>query len=93
MAPLKTCLNGHQFFKSSSCPVCPVCENERKPKESFLAVLASPARRALENKGISTLLELSNYTEKEILSLNGMGKSSIPKLNDLLKKEGLHFKL
>jgi predicted RecB family nuclease len=89
---LKTCKNGHQFYKSSDCPSCPLCEQERKPKDSFLALLGAPARRALENAGIKTLDKLSSYSEKEILSLHGMGPSSIPKLKEALKLQGLEFR-
>jgi len=92
MTTLKTCPKGHKFYKSSDCPVCPICEEERKPKYSFLALLGAPARRALENEGITSLEKLSAYSEKEILSLHGMGKSSLPKLNDALNRAGLAFK-
>jgi predicted RecB family nuclease len=93
MTTLKTCPKGHTFYKSSDCPACPICEEERKPKDSFLALLGAPARRALENEGITSLEKLSAYSEKEILSLHGMGKSSLPKLNDALAKERLAFKM
>ena len=89
---LKTCPKGHQFFKSSDCPVCPVCEKQRKPEDSFLSLLAAPARRALENKGIKTLEQLAQFSEKKILSLHGMGSGSIPKLRSALSTEGLAFK-
>lgn len=89
---LKTCEKGHQFYKSSDCPVCPVCEEERKPKDNFLSYLVGPARRALENNGITTLEQLSKYTEKEILSFHGMGKSTIPKLQELLTNQKLSFR-
>jgi len=89
---LKTCKNGHHFFKSSDCPTCPVCEKERKPKDNFLSLLGAPARRALERENIRTLDELSKYSEKEILALHGIGKSSIPKLQELLSEQGLTFK-
>ena len=89
---LKTCKNGHQFYKSSDCPTCPYCEQERKPKEGFLSLLAAPARRALENNNITTLKQLSAFTEKEILKFHGMGKSSIPKLKQALKECQLAFK-
>mgnify|MGYP002626321767 CR=1 FL=1 len=89
---LKTCKKGHQFYKSSDCPVCPVCEEERKPKDSFLALIGAPARRALERENIKTLDDLSRYSKKEILSLHGMGKSTIPKLQELLTNDGLDFK-
>ncbi len=86
---LKTCKNGHKFYKSSDCPTCPICEEERKPKDNFLSLIGAPARRALEREGITTLEILSTYSEKDILALHGMGKSSIPKLHDVLMKAGL----
>ncbi len=89
---LKTCKKGHQFYKSSDCPTCPICEEERKPKDNFLSLLVAPARRALENNGIMTLEQLSKYTEKEILGLHGVGKTTIPKLQKLLSEKELSFK-
>jgi predicted RecB family nuclease len=90
---LKICKKGHQFYKSSDCPTCPICEEERKPKDSFLSLLGAPARRALENNGIKTLEQLSKYSEKEVLNFHGMGKSTIPKLKNILEDNGLSFKL
>lgn len=89
---LRTCTEGHKYFKSSDCPTCPICEQERKPKDGFLAMLASPARRALENNGITTLKHLAKFSEKEILEFHGMGPASIPKLRSALKTSGLKFK-
>lgn len=90
---LKICKNGHRFYKSSDCPTCPICEEEQKPKDNFLALLAAPARRALENNGITTLEQLSKYSEKEVLTFHGMGKSSIPKLKKLLSDKNISFRL
>jgi len=92
MKTLRTCLNGHQYYKSSDCPVCPVCEQGRKADTGFLALLSAPARRALKNKGITTLPQLAEYSEKGILQPHGMGPSSIPKLRQLLAEKGLTFK-
>ncbi|SHN73120.1 hypothetical protein SAMN04487896_3143 [Paenibacillus sp. ov031] len=89
---LRTCEQGHSYYKSSDCPTCPVCEKERKPKEGILSLLSAPARRALENQGITTLQILSQYTEKEILKLHGIGPSAMPKLRQALEEEGLSFK-
>ncbi len=89
---LKICEKGHQFFESSDCPTCPVCEQERKPKDGFLSLLPAPARRALENNNIYTLDELSKFSEVEILKLHGMGKASIPKLRKTLTDVGLSFR-
>jgi predicted RecB family nuclease len=90
---LKICKNGHEFYKSSDCPICPVCENERKPKDSFLSLIGAPARRALENNGITTLKQLSEHGEKEVLAFHGMWKSTIPKLKKLLSDKELSFKI
>lgn len=89
---LKICKKGHQFFKSSDCPACPICEQERKPKDGFLSSLPSPARRALENNNILSLDELSKLSEVEILKLHGMGKTSLPKLRNALADAGLSFR-
>jgi predicted RecB family nuclease len=88
---LKTCEKGHQFYKSSDCPTCPICEEEQKTNDNFLSLLGAPARRALERENIKTLNDLSKFSEKDILALHGMGKSSIPKLRELLANEGLTF--
>jgi DNA-directed RNA polymerase alpha subunit len=88
---LRACRNGHQYYKSSDCPTCPICEKERAQKEGFLAELSAPARRALENAGIRTLKQLAGKSEKEILNLHGIGPSSIPKLKKLLKNVGFSF--
>lgn len=89
---LRVCKNGHQYYKSSDCPTCPVCEEERKPVAGFATLLAAPARRALENAGIKTLQQLAQKCEADILNLHGMGPSSIPRLRDALKAEGLAFR-
>lgn len=89
---LKICEKGHQFFKSSNCPTCPVCEQENRPQDGFLSLLPAPARRALANSNIHTLDELSKFSEVEILKLHGMGKSSLPKLRKALVDAGLSFK-
>jgi predicted RecB family nuclease len=88
---LRTCENGHQYYKSSDCPICPICESERKPKIGFLSLLSAPARRALENADITTLEKISKFTEKDISKLHGIGKSTIPKLQEALALENLTF--
>lgn len=88
----RTCSKGHIYYKSSDCPTCPDCEQERKPKEGFLSLLSAPARRALENNGITSLKKLSELTEAELLSFHGMGKASLPKLRVALREESLSFK-
>jgi predicted RecB family nuclease len=88
---LRTCENGHSYYKSSDCPTCPICESQRKPKTGFLSLLSAPARRALENNDITTLEKLSKYSEAAILKLHGIGKTTIPKLREALANENLTF--
>ncbi|PCD07835.1 hypothetical protein CMV16_11120 [Peribacillus simplex] len=89
---LRTCEKGHKYYKSSDCPTCPVCEQKRKPDTGFLSVLSAPARRALESNGVTSLQQLSAYSEKEILKFHGMGPASLPKLREALETGGLSFK-
>ena len=89
---LRVCKNGHRYYKTSDCPTCPVCEQQRKPDAEFLAIVAAPARRALENAGMKTLSRLATRSEAEILHLHGMGPGSIPKLREALKSAGLSFR-
>jgi len=88
----RVCENGHTYYKTSTCPVCPTCEKGRKPIDSFLSLLSTPARRALEREGITTLKKLSTQSESSILALHGMGPSSIPKIKEVLALKGLSFK-
>ena len=89
---VRVCNNGHKYYKSTDCPTCPTCEQERKPENGFLSLLSAPARRALENNSITSLEKLSTYSEKEILKFHGMGPASLPKLRDALMESGLSFK-
>jgi len=89
---LRTCKQGHHYYKSSDCPTCPFCEAERKPGDGFLSELVAPARRALLSIGATTLKKLSKHTEEEIINLHGMGPSTMPKLRSALQAIGLSFK-
>lgn len=91
-ANLRTCEKGHKYYKTSDCPTCPICNAENKPEFGFLSKLGSPARNALVHEGIDTLQKLSNYTEKEILNMHGIGPASLPIMRSLLKEAGLSFK-
>jgi DNA-directed RNA polymerase alpha subunit len=46
----------------------------------------------LENNGITSLQQLSTFSEKEILQFHGMGPASLPKLRKALENEGLSFR-
>ena len=89
---LRICENDHKYYKSSDCPVCPICEKIKKPGEGFLSKLGAPARRALEREGLDTLVKLSKLSEKDLLKLHGVGPSTLPKLRIALKEKGLSFK-
>lgn len=88
----RICKNGHRYIKSSNCPTCPVCEASLKPEEGFLALLAAPARRAMQNNGITSLKQLSRFKESDVLSFHGIGKTSLPVLHKCLAGAGLKFK-
>ncbi|MCB0479631.1 MAG: RNA polymerase alpha subunit C-terminal domain-containing protein [Crocinitomicaceae bacterium] len=90
---LRTCKKGHKYYKSSDCPTCPICESEKDPKAEFLSKIGAPARRAFERENILTLKKLSEFSEKEILDLHGVGPSAIPKLEEALKSAGLTFRI
>jgi DNA-directed RNA polymerase alpha subunit len=46
----------------------------------------------LEGKGITSVEELSDYTEKEIMSLHGVGKTALVRMKEALDEAGLRFK-
>ena len=92
---LKTCNRGHTFYKSSDCPVCPICWSgyyKNRHLNDFPEKISAPALRALLSAKITNLSELSKFSEKEILQLHGMGPKSIPTLKSALQSKGLIFK-
>lgn len=64
----------------------------KKAEENNFSFLSAPAQRALANKGIKNLQDLTTFTQAEILKLHGIGPSSIPKLKSALESNGLAFK-
>jgi predicted RecB family nuclease len=91
-ATLRICPNGHSYYKSSDCPVCPKCEAAKVPEQDFLKAIAAPARRAVEGIGVKTLKQLARHTEAEIAALHGMGPNAMGKLRAALKAQGSAFK-
>lgn len=63
-----------------------------KSRGNILEGLSAPARRALEEKGIKTVLQLARHSKTEILSLHGVGPASLPKLEKALAAAGKKFK-
>jgi DNA-directed RNA polymerase alpha subunit len=53
--------------------------------------LAKPAQRALANAGVTSLQQLSNYSEKEIADLHGMGPNALTKIKQALLENSLSF--
>jgi hypothetical protein len=59
--------------------------------ENDLPKLAAPAQRALAGAGIHNLKQLSNFSEKEIKELHGIGPNALIELRRALKAKGLAF--
>ena len=64
----------------------------KESEEHIFSKLSAPAQRALKTEGINTLKQLSKYSKKQILTLHGVGPSSIPKLMEKLHEKRLDFK-
>ena len=91
----KVCARGHTFYKSSDCPMCPQCWSgyyRKKVQHDLPSTISAPALRALLGARINSLVNLAKYTEKEILTLHGVGPSSIPKLKRALQSKQLSFR-
>ncbi|MXN92409.1 hypothetical protein GR160_14365 [Flavobacterium sp. Sd200] len=67
-------------------------KSKKAKEEHIFDELSAPAQRALAEHNIVGVTQLSTFTEKEILSMHGIGKSSIPKIMALLNSHGLKFK-
>ena len=83
----KTCAKGHTFEKTSDCPTC---ERDRMSR-SAIPKIGAPATRALENAGVHGLEDLTNWSERDLLALHGMGPRAIGILRERLAEEGLAF--
>lgn len=88
----RTCPEGHVYFKSSDCPVCPVCEQNKVPEADFMAAISAPARRALEHAEIKTLKQLAARSEAELSAMHGMGPKVIGILKNILQANKLQFR-
>ena len=55
----------------------------------FAGVVSRPAQRALEAAGFSTMEELTQVSDKQLLGLHGFGPKGIRMLNAELSKRGL----
>ena len=61
------------------------------PIEIAQIKLASPAQRAFQNAGITTLEQLAEHSEAEIAALHGIGKHALTILRQKLQENGLAF--
>jgi hypothetical protein len=59
---------------------------------SNLPKIGAPAQRTLESVGITTLKQLTNVTEAELLMLHGVGQKAIRILREELKAKGWSFR-
>jgi hypothetical protein len=60
-------------------------------EEDFLSKIGAPARRVFELHGLTTLEKVSKRSEKELLSLHGVGPKAIRLLQPFLKARGLNL--
>lgn len=91
---LRTCGRGHEFRKSSDCPVCPKCWAGYYEKHGTIGDIpktSAPALRTLIHEDISSLKQLSKWTEKGLLELHGMGPKAVGILKEAMKEKGLSF--
>lgn len=58
---------------------------------SDLPKLASPAQRALQGAGITTLADLAKWSEKEFTALHGIGPNATKQLKEAMREKGLSF--
>lgn len=92
----KMCSRGHIFHKSSDCPVCPKCWSgyyKKKNVHDFPEKIGAPALRALLNTKITSLKQVKNYSEKELLKLHGLGPKAIKLLKVEMEKKRISFKV
>jgi DNA-directed RNA polymerase alpha subunit len=54
--------------------------------------LSAPARRALINAKLTKIEHLKKITEKQLMSLHGIGPSSLPIIKKAMKKYKVNFK-
>lgn len=64
----------------------------RMPIENLLRKLASPAQRAIQSTGVTTIEELAEMSETEIMGLHGIGKNAMKTIKAFMAENGLSFK-
>ena len=86
----ETCANGHVFDKTSDC-VCPKC-GPGGVATSNLPKIGAPATRALDDADVKDLEDLTDWSERDLLALHGMGPKAVDVLREHLAAKGLAFK-
>jgi len=64
----------------------------KKKHESDFPRLAAPAQRALAGAGITSLKQLTRWSEADLKQLHGMGPNALGKLRQALADKGLSCK-
>lgn len=59
--------------------------------EEFLQKLSRPARNALLYEGIDSFDKLANLSEKQVLSIHGIGPKSLPTMREVLTQMNKSF--
>jgi DNA-directed RNA polymerase alpha subunit len=54
--------------------------------------IGAPATRALDNADVQGLEDLTNWSERDLLALHGMGSKAVEILREHLAAKGLTFK-
>lgn len=58
---------------------------------SDLPKLAAPAQRALKGAGVTSLSQLRQMTEADVMTLHGMGPNAMKTLKEAMKAKGFVF--
>lgn len=59
--------------------------------DNLLQRLAKPAQRAIQSVGVTTIGQLTKFSEKEISELHGIGKNAMNTIKQTLNENGLAF--
>ena len=57
----------------------------------LLQKLARPAQRAIQNEGITSIEQLSKYSEREFSELHGIGKNAMDIIKQIMQENGFSF--
>ncbi|HVL22780.1 MAG TPA: hypothetical protein VM450_01765 [Thermomicrobiales bacterium] len=67
-------------------------QSRRDPAGTPLPKIGAPATRALAAIGVTTVEQLSAYTEQELLALHGVGPRAIRILAPVMAELGVRFR-